>query len=108
MNAKGCAVSNKEQISIKMEPELRHVLAHMSYAIEALAKGNLGEAQYEIESIKGLVFWDNDEAMAADAEALFGGGEEDGGTNKELQGEELQKEGQGGTKKRLPQVQRQT
>lgn len=54
-------------ISIKMEPELRHALAHLIYAVDALAKGDLAEAQYEIESIKGLVFWDSDAGQTVDA-----------------------------------------
>ena len=54
-------------LSIKMEPELRHALAHMIYAIDALAKGEVEEAKFEIESIRGLVFWDSDEGQTADS-----------------------------------------
>ena len=54
-------------ISIKMEPELRHVLAHIIYAIEANAKGEPAEALYELSQIKGLVFWDTDSGQTVDA-----------------------------------------
>ena len=51
------------EISVKEHPELRHVLAHLYYAIEALSSGHSGEALYELRSIEGLVFWDTDERM---------------------------------------------
>ena len=68
-------------LSLKMEPELRHALAHILYAIDSLAKGvesiakdaglkpsaDLAEAQYELDSIRGLVFWDSDAGQTADA-----------------------------------------
>jgi hypothetical protein len=92
-------------ISIKMEPEIRHVLAHMIYAIEALANGNQGEAQYEIEQIKGLLFWDSDAASAGDMEKwhrqenddgeVYEKGEED---KERLQGQEIRQ----GQEKELP------
>jgi len=76
-------------LSIKMEPELRHVLAHMIYAIEALVNGDTAEAQYEVESIKGLVFWDSDRGQTADAEEWLERNE----NGEEMHKEELQEEG---------------
>jgi len=59
-----------EKISIKEHPELRHALAHIYYAIEALAKGSKAEAIYELESIEALVFWEDDEHMTRFVENL--------------------------------------
>lgn len=50
-------------MNIKEEPELRHALAHIYYAIEALSNGHAAEALYELKSIEGLVFWDSDDDM---------------------------------------------
>lgn len=79
--------------SVKMNPELRHVLAHMIYAIDCLVAGNTAEAAYELESIRGLVFWDSDKGQTADAEEWKDRTDEDDGEEdhqEELQ-EELQK-----------------
>jgi len=57
-----------EILSIKDEPELRHALAHMYYAIEALSKGHKKEAAYELRSIEALIFWEDDEHMTAHIE----------------------------------------
>lgn len=46
--------------SIKQNPELRHFLRHVLYAIEELCLGNKKAAQYEIESIKSMVSWNED------------------------------------------------
>lgn len=51
------------KINIKDHPELRHALAHIYYAIEAVSQGNCKEARYELESIEGLIFWEDDEHM---------------------------------------------
>ena len=76
-------------ISIKDEPELRHALAHMYYAIEALSKGNKREALYELKSIESLIFWEDDEHMTAYVES--NNGKMHSKEEKELQGkEELQ------------------
>lgn len=47
-------------ISVKTEAELRHVLAHLYYAIEHLAAEppRSALATMELKSIEGLVFWD--------------------------------------------------
>ena len=84
-------------ISIKMEPELRHVLAHLVYAIQALAKGQPAEALYEIKGFDGLIFWDSDEGQTSDAKEWLALTEGDG--NGEVH-EELQKEGRQGRKGR--------
>jgi len=78
-----------ENISIKEHAELRHALAHMYYAIQALAEGHAAEALYELKSIEGLVFWDSDEAMTAFCEAQH----EKLQRQKELQGQEEVVEG---------------
>lgn len=53
----------ESQIRILHEPELRHVLAHLHQAIEALAQGRPHLAQAELASIEGLVFYE-DESQA--------------------------------------------
>ena len=65
------------KISVKEQAELRHILAHMIYAIRANAEGHHAEARYEVDQIEGLVFWDDDEAMTKHIEAInYGGSEE--------------------------------
>lgn len=71
-----------ETMSIKDEPELRHALAHMYYAIEALSKGHKKEAAYELKSIEALIFWEDDEHMTAHIE---------GKANEEMQQAEKEK-----------------
>lgn len=51
------------EINIKEHPELRHVLVHLKYAIDSLIKGDPQTAAYELESIEGLIVWDNDSQM---------------------------------------------
>lgn len=58
------------ELNIKEHPELRHALAHMHYTIAALAKGNLAEAQYELDSIESLIFWESDEAMSGHLKSI--------------------------------------
>lgn len=62
-------------ISVKENPELRHIFAHLQYAIDFLiegltesAKGNVVKARmlangadYEMRSIEGLYMWDDDD-----------------------------------------------
>lgn len=50
----------ESQIRILHEPELRHVLAHLHQAIEALAQGRPHLAQAELASIEGLVFYEDE------------------------------------------------
>ena len=61
-----------KELSIKEHPELRHALAHLYYALEALARGDKSEALYEIRSIEGLIFWDTDEKMTHYSERKYG------------------------------------
>lgn len=73
-------------INIKEHPELRHALAHMHYAIAALAKGNLAEAQYELDSIESLIFWESDEAMAGHLKSIgYGQPTDEESTDEKLQ-----------------------
>ncbi len=90
-------------VSVREEPELRHVFAHMLYAIRALAGGHVRVAEYEVAQVEGLVMWDDDsdEAverwLAAKEERDAGEaqgrqevvqGEEELSGEEELQGEE--------------------
>ena len=50
-------------LRIKSEPELQHILAHLTLAIRALTKKRLGEATYEVDSIDGLIFFREGEVM---------------------------------------------
>jgi len=81
------------KISVKEQAELRHILAHIIYAIRANAEGHHAEAQYEVDQIEGLVFWDDDEAMTKHIEGIQYGKvqqaeEETNETEEELQGKE--------------------
>ena len=60
--------------------ELRHVLAHLIYSIEAHLAGCPTTAQYELDSIKELVFWSDDsyEGIEADLRAKEGKREREG------------------------------
>ena len=51
-----------DQLVIKMQPELRHALAHIWYAVEALAHGRNVSALAELRSIESLVFFDGDDS----------------------------------------------
>lgn len=48
--------------AIKEQPELRHFLRHLLYAIEELALGHTGAALYEVAQIEGMVSWGEDDA----------------------------------------------
>ncbi len=48
-------------MTIKDDSELQHVFAHLWNAVDQLARGNNKAALYELDSIEGLVFF-NDEA----------------------------------------------
>ena len=48
-------------MTIKKDPELQHVLAHLWNAIDFTARGESTAAEHELESIAGLIFWDDDD-----------------------------------------------
>jgi hypothetical protein len=48
-------------ITIKKDSELQHVLAHLWNAVNYAAKGQPEAAEYELDSIAGLIFFDSDE-----------------------------------------------
>jgi len=50
-----------DQLSIKMEPELRHVLAHFYYAIECLIHKQKAGAMDNIKCIEGLIMFDGND-----------------------------------------------
>ena len=74
-------------IVIKADPELRHVLSHMILALRALAEGHPRVAQYELQQIEGLVFFESDDDASLEAwlERRVGGhdGEEEGSQEEE-------------------------
>jgi hypothetical protein len=74
----------ESQIRILHEPELRHVLAHLHQAIEAVAQGRPHLAQAELASIEGLVFYEDE----SQAEALLSRQEERDGDQGEMHEEE--------------------
>lgn len=47
-----------EQRPIKLQPELRHVLTHLYYAIDHLIHSRSLSAKAELLSVEGLVFFD--------------------------------------------------
>jgi len=49
-----------DQISIKCEPELRHVLIHLFYAVECLAAGCPIGCLDNLRSVEGLLAFDGD------------------------------------------------
>ncbi len=79
-------------ISIKLEPELRHTLAHMIYAIEALANGEPAEARYELEEIKGLVFWDSEGGQTADAREWLAREQQESDDERDKKGRQVRPE----------------
>lgn len=52
-------------MTIKKDPELQHVLAHLWNAIDYAARGEPSAAEHELESIAGLIFWDDDDKFVA-------------------------------------------
>ncbi len=54
-------------LQVKSEAELRHVIAHLYGAIEALTNGHARAASDELASVHGLVFFESD----AEAEAYY-------------------------------------
>ena len=47
-------------MTIKKDPELQHVLAHLWNAIDFTARGESTAAEHELESIAWLIFSDDD------------------------------------------------
>lgn len=47
-----------QERSIKLQPELRHVLTHLYYAIEHLIHARPLSAKAELLSVEGLIFFD--------------------------------------------------
>ncbi len=61
MNVMDNAVFDPEEsICIKDQPEIRHVLSHLYFAIEALTEDHKLEALYELKSIESLIFWEDE------------------------------------------------
>jgi len=58
-------------MSIKEQPELRHVLAHLALAMDSLANGHPKDALYELENIHGLIFFASDEEQVRVAERKY-------------------------------------
>ena len=50
-----------DQITIKLNPELRHALSHLWLAIHELASGNVRTCFAELRSIESLVLFDEGE-----------------------------------------------
>jgi hypothetical protein len=95
----------ENQIRILHEPELRHVLAHLSQAIEAVAMGQPLLAQAELASIEGLVFYEDESQAEAILLARQEGQDGDQGQMHETEGTEAETtpEGEVG-EKRGPQL----
>lgn len=51
----------ENQVIIKMNPELRHVFAHLYYAIEAAIEKCPNSAMDNLKSIEGLIMFEGDE-----------------------------------------------
>ena len=47
-------------MTIKEDSELQHVLAHLWLALDHLARGETKATLYELDSIAGLIFFDDD------------------------------------------------
>lgn len=61
-------------MSIKDDPELAHVLGHLWNAIDFAITGENDSAAYELDAVKGLIFFDDEDARADYLKrlALFG------------------------------------
>lgn len=46
---------------IKQHSEIQHALAHFWIAIDYLLKGEVEAARYELDSIEGLIFFDDEQ-----------------------------------------------
>jgi len=49
-----------DTLCIREEPELRHFLAHMVFAVRALVGGNNVLAEYELRQIDSMLEWDDE------------------------------------------------
>ena len=52
-------------LQVKSEAELRHVIAHLYGAIEALTNGHARTARDELTCVHGLVFFESEEEAEA-------------------------------------------
>ena len=50
----------KNEVIVKENRELRHILAHLVIAIEALCDGRPGSAMDDVGSIEGLIFYEDE------------------------------------------------
>ena len=82
-------------IDVKYEPELRHVLAHIIYAIQALNENCPLVAQQELDCIKELVFWADDSNEAIECDLRERALKQNGTQEEERQGQEDAEELQG-------------
>jgi hypothetical protein len=57
-------------VSIKEDAELQHVLGHLWLAIDHAARGEGNAALYELDSIEGLIFFNDSEDRVAYLERL--------------------------------------
>lgn len=57
-------------MSIKEDAELQHVLGHLWLAIEHAARGEGNATLYELDSIEGLIFFDDPDDRVAYLERL--------------------------------------
>jgi len=48
----------EEALCVRTEPELRHVLAHLYYAIDHVIAQRYSTARMELKSIEGLIFFE--------------------------------------------------
>ncbi len=57
-------------MSIKEDAELQHVLGHLWLAIEHATQGDNAAARYELDSIEGLIFFDDPDDRVAYLERI--------------------------------------
>ncbi len=75
--------ANSPQVILKEHHELRHFLAHLYAAIEAVRTGHTLVAEQELESVAGLVFFDNDTNEALERELTTRGEDKHGSQTQE-------------------------
>ncbi len=63
-------------MTIKEDSELQHALAHLWLAVDHLVRGEEKAAAYELDSIAGLIFFDDDAQRVEYLEAVKYGEEE--------------------------------
>jgi len=81
----------EDHVVIKDNPELRHVFAHILFAIEALAKNCPTGAMDNVKSVEGLVLFEGDDPV--DWESYYQARAKGGDANG-LHGQEGKEEGQ--------------